>query len=102
MELYYSKDEYVADNSLAIQTYAVDEDFGFLAPYGMATVCLVEYGLKPEDGTIFMPTYKMTPDFIETVLNDIVDEVIGEVQIGYGKGLHVRLKPDWEQHVKMA
>lgn len=101
LELYYQKNEYVADGSLAIQTYAMDDDIGFIVPYGMVTVCLVDYGMTPEAGTVYMPTYKMTPDFIGTVLVDIVDEIISEVQIGYGRGLHVRLRPDWESRVKM-
>ena len=101
MELYYWKDRYIADDSLAIQTYVKAED-GYLEPYGMVTVCLVDYGKTPEEGTIYMPTYKMTSDFIGKVLLDIADEILGEVQIGYGKGLHVRLKPDWEKRVKMA
>ena len=100
MKLYYSTDRYVADNSLAIQTYAEDED-GYILPYDMATVCLVDYGKTPEEGTIYMPIYKMTPEFLGALLLDIVDEILGEVQIGYGRGLHVRLKPDWEKNVEM-
>lgn len=102
MEFYYSKSKYVADDSLAIQTYVKDEEYGYLEPYGTVTVCLVDYGMTPEDGTIFIPAYKMTDDFFEQVLDDIVEEIITGIKIGYGKGYHVRLKPNWEELVNMV
>ena len=102
MKLYYATDRYVADNSLAIRTYAMDEEFGFLEPYGDVTVCLIDYDLTPEEGTIFMPTYKMFGEFLETVMDDIVDEVLGTIQIGFGQGFHVRLKEDWQSQVEMV
>ena len=101
MKLYYKKGKYVADGSLAIQTYEKDEVWGCYAPYGTATVCLKDYGMTPKEGTIFMPIYKMTKEFVEQVFNDIVEYVISEVPIGLGTGLYVRLKPNWEGLVDM-
>ena len=102
MKLYYAKNRYAADNSLAIRAYAIDEEFGFLEPYGNVTVCLVDYGRTPDEGHIYMPTYKMTPEFRAQVLRDIAQEVVEVVPIGYGEGLYVWLKPDWEQNVDMV
>ena len=99
MKLIYAKDIYVADGTLAIRSY-VEED-GWIEPYGPVTVCLTDYGLKPDDGYIYMPTYKMTPDYTNQVIDDIVEEIIGEVRIGYGTGLYVKLKDDWEKGVSM-
>ena len=100
MELIYKKDRYVADNSLAISTYVKSEE-GWLEPYGKVTVCLVDYGMTPKEGEIFMPTYNMYGEFLSQVMEDIVEEVIRPIQIGYGHGLHVRLKENWEENVKM-
>lgn len=100
MKLIYAKSEYVADNSLAIMSYT-DED-GWLEPYGHVTVCLADYGLKPAEGCVYLPTYKMTPDFLNQVLDDIVKRIICEVRIGYGTGLYVELKEDWENNVEMC
>ncbi len=99
MKLIYAKDRYVADGSLAIQSY-VNED-GWFEPYGPVTVCLAGYGLKPAEGCVYMPTYKMMPDFVNQVIDDIVYEVLGVVQIGYGEGLYVKLKEGWENNVEM-
>lgn len=101
MELYYKKDTYVADGSIAIQTYAMDEEFGMLEPYGMATVCLAGYNVKLNEGEIAIPAYKMTPEFFDTILGDIVEEVVTGIRIGYGKGYIAKLKPNWESGVKM-
>ena len=99
MKLIYAKSLYIADESLAIASYVEDE--GYLEPYGDVSVCLVDYGMEPEPGHIFMPTYKMPKEFVDTVIRDIVDTVVREVQIGYGKGLYVKLKDNWEKSVTM-
>lgn len=100
MKLIYAKDRYVADDSLAIQSY-VNEN-GWIEPYGPVTVCLADYGLKPAKGCVYLPTYKMMPDFANQVIDDIVYEILGVVQIGYGTGLYVKLKEDWENNVEMC
>ena len=97
--LYYYKGEY-GDGTLAITTWT-DED-GYLEEYGDVSVNLGAYGMYPEEGTIFIPTYKVCGKYLDTIMNDIVDEVIREIPIGYGKGIQVRLKPDWEQNVHMV
>ena len=100
MKLYYTKNRYAVDNTLYIGTWCNDE--GFFEPYGDVTVNLSAYGMMPKnDSHIFIPTYKMTSDYIEQVLNDIVEEVITEVPIGLGRGLYVRLKENWEEGVEM-
>lgn len=99
MKLIYAKDRYLADDTLAIQSY-VEGEYG-VEPYGPVSICLNGYGLKPEEGHIYMPTYKMTPDYANQIIDDIVEEIIGEVRIGYGSGLYVRLKPNWEDNVQM-
>lgn len=101
MKLMYEKNRYVADDTLAIRTWWIDEE-GFLEPYGDVTVNLSAYGRKPEDDDhIYIPTYKMTSDYLGQLLDDIVDEVVGEVQIGRGRGLYAKLKPNWESNVTM-
>ena len=99
MKLIYAKDRYIADDTMAIRTYTDEE--GWLEPYGDVTVCLADYGLKPAEGHIYMPTYKMTPDYANQIIDDIVDEIIGEVRIGYGTGLYVKLKDNWTDNVQM-
>ena len=100
MKLYYEKSRYLVDDTLAIMTWT-DED-GYLEPYGNVTVNLSAYGMRPDEGHIYMPTYKMTPDYRAQVLRDIAEEIVSEIQIGYGTGLYVRLKDDWEDHVEMV
>ena len=102
MKLYYKKDEYVVDGTLAISTWFEDEEFGYLAPYGDVTVNLSGYGMKPEDGHIFIPTYKMTPDYLSQVIDDIVDKILYRVPIGFAEGIYVRLKDDWESGGEMV
>lgn len=101
MRLYYKKDEYVADGTLAIRTWYQDEEFGYMAPYGDVTVNLSGYGMKPEEGCIFIPTYKMTPEYFERIYDDIIDEVLYPIPIGYGHGVYARLKENWEEGVEM-
>ena len=43
----------------------------------------------------------MTPDYANQIIDDIVEEIVGEVPIGYGTGLYVKLKEDWEKKVSM-
>ena len=102
MRLYYEKGIYAVDKTLAISTWYEDEEIGFLAPYGNVTVNLSGYGMAPEEGCIFMPTYKMSPDYLSQVIEDIVDEIIGIVPIGLGEGIYARLRDDWEDRVQMV
>ena len=97
--LYYEKSEYVVDGTLAISTWT--DEYGYLEPYGDVTVNLSAYGRVPEPGTIFMPTYNMPKSYFDEVCKDIVEEIIEEIPIGYGKGVIARLKPDWEKSVQM-
>lgn len=99
MRLYYEKGEYTVDGTLAIKTWWNGN--GYLEPYGDVTVNLSAYGMMPDEGYIFMPTYKMTPDYREQVLGDIAEEVVREIPIGLGTGLYVKLKDDWEDGVEM-
>lgn len=101
MKLFYKKDEYAVDGTLAIRTYYRDEEYGYMAPYGDVTVNLSGYGMIPEEGCIFMPTYKMTDEYLVQVMDEIVDDVISMIPIGYTSGLYVRLKENWEDGVEM-
>lgn len=99
MRLYYEKAKYAVDDTLAIQTWCNDE--GYFEPYGRVTVNLSEYGMKPEEGYIFIPTYNMTYDFYRQVYEDIIEEVIAPVRIGFGEGVYAKLKENWEDNVTM-
>ena len=99
MKLYYEKAEYLMDGTLAIRTWH-DED-GYKEPYGDVTVNLTCYGMVPEEGHIFIPTYKLPKDYYQQILDDIVEEVIGPVQIGLGTGVYAKLKDNWENGVEM-
>lgn len=99
MKLIYQKTHYVVDGTLAIKTWA---DLGRgLEPYGDVTVNMSGYGILPEEGHIFMPTYKMTDEYFARVCSDIVDSVICQVPIGYGLGVYARLKKDWDKGVEL-
>ena len=99
MKLYYEKARYAVDDTLAIRTWWVGE-YGY-EPYGDVTVNLSGYGMKPEEGHIFIPVYKMTPTYYEQILADIVEDVVAPVQIGYGMGVYAKLKEHWEDNVEM-
>lgn len=101
MKLFYKKGEYVVDGTLAISTWFEDEEYGYLAPYGDVTVNLSGYGMRPEDGYIFIPTYKMTPEYFNQVCDDIVEEVVAPIRIGLGQGVYAKLRDDWESEVEM-
>lgn len=101
MDLIYQKARYSVDDTLAILTYTEDPETG-LEPWGYATVNVSAYYHFPlTDDLVILPKYKMTKEFYETVVNDIVEKELSEVQVGYGVAQMVRLKPDWEQHVRM-
>lgn len=100
MKLYYEKSEYSIDGTPAIMTWWNGN--GYMEPYGNVTVNLSGYGMMPEEGHIFIPTYKMTDDYYKQIVNDIVEEVICPVQIGYGTGVYAKLKEDWESKVEMV
>ena len=100
MKLYYEENTYQADGSLAIQAYEYDKLYGGYIPYGTVSICLAGYGMTPKKNEIYIPTYKMSEQFIAQVMLDLVDEVIGVVPIGMGEGLHVKLKDDWRKHMK--
>ena len=100
MKLYYEKSEYAVDGTLAIRTWW--DAGGFMEPYGDVTVNLSGYGMMPEEGHIFIPTYKMMDDYYKRIVNDIVDEVVCPVQIGLGVGVYAKLKEDWESRVEMV
>ena len=102
MRLYYKKDIYVADESLAISTWCEDEEFGYLAPYGDVTVNLSGYGMTPDEGCIYIPTYKMSREYFNQVREDIVEEILGIVPIGLSEGIYARLRDDWEDRVQMV
>lgn len=89
MKLQYITDRYVADDSIAICAYEDGE------PYGYVTVCLAGYGMTPPEGHIFIPVYKMTEEFLKQVMEDVVDEIVDIVPIGFGYGYLARLKEGW-------
>ena len=99
MKLYYEKVEYLMDGTLAIRTWH-DKD-GHKVLYDDVSVNLTCYGMMPEEGHIFMPTYKMSPEYYQQIVDDIVEEVIEPVQIGLGTGVYVKLKDNWEEGVEM-
>ena len=102
MKLYYDVNRYAVDGTLAITTWIMNEYIGY-EPYGDVTVNLSAYDMKPiSDRYIFIPTYKMTPDYYAQILEDIVEEVVLEVPIGYGKGVYAKLKENWAQQVEMV
>ena len=100
MKLIYEKTEYMIDGTTAIKTWVETEEG--LEPYGDVTVNLAGYGVKPEEGHIFMPRYKMSDGFYEQVCKDIIEEIICPVQIGYGIGVYAKLKPEWERSVGLT
>lgn len=101
MDLIYQKARYSVDDTLAIITYTEDAEVG-LEVYGYATVNVSAYYHFPlSDDLVILPKYKMSPEFYDTIVRDIVEKELSEVQVGYGMAQMVRLKPDWEKHVKM-
>ena len=88
----YYRGKYTADNSTAIQAYTNDGE-----PWATCTVCLVDYGMTPPDENhIFIPKYKLFK-FYDQFVEDLVDEVLYPVPIGYGEGVFARLKPNWKE-----
>lgn len=99
MKLYYEKARYAVDDTLAIRTWWVGE-YGY-EPYGDVTVNLSGYGMTPDEGYIFIPKYKMTEEYYEQIVKDIIEEVVFPVRIGYGTGVFAKLKDHWEDNVEM-
>ena len=88
----YYRGKYMADNSTAIQAYTDDGE-----PYATCTVCLAEYGMTPpSEDYVFVPTYKLF-GFYEQFKKDLVESEIQPVQIGFGQGLMVKMKPNWKE-----
>lgn len=101
MKLIYQKSRYIVDDTLAIMTYTEDPEYG-LEPYGAATVNISQYYHFPlSDDLVILPKYKMSKEFYDTVVRDIVEKELSEIKVGYGVAQMVRLKPDWEAHVRM-
>ena len=57
--------------------------------------------MTPDEGYIFIPKYKMTEEYYEQIVKDIIEEVVFPVQIGYGTGVFAKLKDHWEDNVEM-
>jgi len=90
----YRRSRYTADDTTAIMAY---EDG---VPYCTCSVNLSEYGMyPPEEDYIFVPTYNMF-SFYEKFKNDLVEEEICQVPIGFGFGMLVRLKENWKEIAK--
>ncbi len=101
MDLIYQKARYSVDDTLAIAAYTEDPEMGF-EMYGYVTVNVSAYYHFPlTDELVILPKYKMPPEFYDTVVGDIVEKELSEIQVGYGVAQMVRLKPDWEKHVRM-
>lgn len=99
MKLIYQKSRYTHDNTLAIVTYTKDE--GYLEPYGTVTLNVSDYyNLPLTDELIILPKYKMSEEFYNTVIKDIVEKELGELKVGYGIAQMVKLKPNWEDLVE--
>lgn len=65
-EVWMTVDRYRADNSIALQLWCMDEEYGYEEPYGTLTVCLPnEY--KTNENCVFLDTNNMrdAEEFIE-------------------------------------
>lgn len=93
LELEYVRGKY-HDGTTAIKAY--DKKDGF--PYCSVTVNLGYYGMTPEEKNhVFIPTYKLPEEALETIKRDLVKSVIRTVPIGYGEGIEVELKDNWKE-----
>lgn len=100
MELFYKKARYSVDDTLAITTWWNGD--GYLEPYGDVTVNVRAYYNFPlDDSLVILPKYKMSEEYYDQIIDDIVERELSTVQIGYGEGVMVKLKENWEQLVKM-
>lgn len=95
LNLTYAYDSYAVDNSIFIEALEDDE------PYADVTVNLSSYGytFTPESNQVIIKAYEMSPDFLDTVLHDLVEEVIDKINYGPfdAYGYLVRLKGDWRE-----
>ena len=95
LNLTYAYDSYAVDNSIYIEALEDDE------PYADVTVNLSSYGYSftPESNQVVIKAYEMSPRLLDTVLHDLVEEVIEKVNYGPfdAYGYLVRLKKDWRE-----
>jgi len=94
-KLTYAYANYVDGGGLYIEAL---EDGEF---YTELTVNLYGYGIVPEKNQVIMPVYKMDPELVLKVKNDLVKRVIKRINYGpfdaYGE--LVELKDDWEKRI---
>ena len=95
LNLTYAYAVYEVDDSIFIEALEDDE------PYADVTVNLSSYGYSftPESNQVVIKAYEMSPDFLDTVLHDLVEEVIEKINYGPfdAYGYLVRLKGDWRE-----
>lgn len=68
MKYTYRVEVYTSNRTMAISAYMDDE-----TPYGTCTLNLEEYGVTPPLGYIFIPAYKISPEFLKNIITDLGD-----------------------------
>ena len=93
LNLTYAYDNYEVDGSIYIEALENGE------LYAVLTINLSGYGIRTGENLVILKAYEMSPELLDTVIHDLVEEVI--VNIHYGPfdawGLLVRLKNDWRE-----
>lgn len=92
----YEKSKYCADNSTAIRAINSIGECEFVA-----TVCLVDYGLIPQDEFhAYIPAYKLRKECLDKILSDIVEEIEKKEYVGYNNSCecwYVKLKKTFHE-----
>lgn len=95
LNLTYVYGTYDVDGSIYLEALEDDE------PYADITVNLSRYGYSftPESNQVVLKAYEMSQELLDTVIHDLVEEVIKKVYYGPfdAYGLLVELKSDWRE-----
>lgn len=95
LNLTYAYAVYDVDDSIFIEALKDGQ------PYADVTVNLSSYGCSftPESNQVVIKAYEMDPIFLDTVLHDLVEEVIEKINYGPfdAYGYLVKLKGNWRE-----
>ncbi len=98
VKLTYHEYKYVSNHTLAIEAHC-DE-----GPYGVCTVNLEDYDIKPKAGHIFVPAYKMSDEFLNQIIEDLGDRNSSPLPFCIGPFeatvYLMKLRPDWKMVVE--
>lgn len=95
MKYEYRLEVYTSNRTMAITAWKDNEE-----PYGVCTLNLEDYGVTPLPGYIFIPAYKISDDFLQSIIKDLGDPDFKPLPFGMGpfnaRVYLMKLRTDWQ------